>query len=119
MGEIRVFESGATRDGDTWKYDYEGFLSPLALERYGQYMHQNRFQTDGNMRESDNWQRSIPLPVYMKSLLRHVMEVWLIHRGYRDKSGLENSLAAVMFNTMGYLHEHLKEVHCGKNRQEG
>ena len=34
MGKIRKFETGATRDTDQGKYDYEGFLSPVVLDRF-------------------------------------------------------------------------------------
>lgn len=112
--EIRKFETGATRDTDNGKYDYEAFLSPLVIQRYGQYMHEHRKQADGTLRDGDNWQRGIPLTAYMKSLWRHVFQVWMIHRGelVYDTVGnrvyLEDALCAIMFNTMGYLHETLK-----------
>ena len=104
MAEIREFETGATRDLDTDKLDYEGFLSHSVLERYAQYMHKNR-KTAAGLRDSDNWQKGIPLPAYMKSAWRHFMEWWRAHRrGEVD----EEALCAMMFNVMGYLHEVLK-----------
>ena len=109
-GEIRTFDSGATRDTDSGKLDYEGFLSPLTLPRYAEYMHSHRRQSDGNVRPSDNWQKGIPLDAYMKSLWRHLIEVWSLHRletGERDFS-IEEALCAIIFNASGYLHELLK-----------
>jgi len=109
---MRTFESGATRDDDKDKLDYEGFLSPLALERYAQYMHKCRVQADGKLRDSDNWQKGIPLGQYMKSKFRHFMETWKTCRGARGlkaKAELEESLCAELFNTMGMLHELVKE----------
>lgn len=112
---IDKFSSGATRDGDTNKYDYEGFLSPLVIERFGQYMHKCRLLSDGSLRDSDNWQKGIPLPRYMKSGWRHLKEWWSLHRGYpvKDDKGvdvdIEESICGLMFNAMGYLHEILKE----------
>jgi len=104
---MRTFDSGATRDDDEEKYDYEGFLSPLVLERYAKFMHKNRIQSDGETRSSDNWQKGISLSCYMKSLVRHVIELWLAHRS--TKPGLKEDIAcAIMFNVMGYLHELLK-----------
>jgi len=35
---MRKFKSGALRDDDEDKIDYEGFLSPIVLERYAQYI---------------------------------------------------------------------------------
>ena len=105
---IRTFETGATRDTAQDKLDYEGFLSPLVLQRYAQYMHKNRLQPDGALRDSDNWQLGIPIPQYMKSLWRHFMEVWGLHRGVAT-GDITEALCAVIFNAMGYLHEVLKK----------
>ena len=116
--KMRQFDTGATRDDDTNKYDYEGFLSPIVLERYAQYMHKNRKQSDGKMRDSDNWQKGIPIEQYMKSQFRHFMTTWSLHRAIQyfpddvaeddNKQELEESLCAELFNTMGMLHELLK-----------
>lgn len=106
---VRRFETGATRDSDDGKPDYEGFLSPLVLERYGTYMHKHRLQTDGSLRASDNWQKGIPKREYMKSGWRHFVDWWKEHRGIPSRDGLEEALCALIFNASGYLHEHLKE----------
>jgi len=109
---MRTFENGATRDDDSTKIDYEGFLSPLALLRYGKYMNKHRVQSDGETRDSDNWQRGIPVEAYMKSMLRHVMDLWLSHRDtevYDKRDGhivtKQEALCAILFNAFGYLHE--------------
>lgn len=104
---MRTFETGATRDTDAGKPDYEGFLSPLVLERYGRYMAKHRVQADGSLRESDNWQKGIPPDTYIKSAWRHFMDWWMEHRGHLSREGLEDALCGVLFNAMGYLHEHL------------
>jgi len=109
-GQVRQFTTGATRDTDKYKFDYEGFLSPQVLYAYAQYMHKHRKQSDGTLRDSDNWQKGIPRAQYMKSLWRHFMEFWSWHRnscGHYDEIATE-LLCAIMFNTMGYLHEVLK-----------
>jgi len=109
-GVIRQFSTGATRDTAQTKPDYEGFLSPLVIERYGEFMHKHRKQSDGTMRDSDNWQKGIPLDTYMKSGWRHVLDWWKGHRElYSSGAYLEDALCAVMFNAMGYLHELLKK----------
>lgn len=109
---VREFPSGATRDTDNGKVDYEGFLSALVLPRFAEYMHSHRKQSDGKPRDSDNWQKGIPLDAYMKSLWRHLIEVWTSHRldperiySYDD---IQEALCAVIFNASGYLHEILK-----------
>lgn len=114
---MRTFESGATRDNDDGKLKYEGFLSPLVLERYAQYMHTHRIQADGTLRAPDNWTKGIPIVTYQDSLVRHVIDAWLIWRttGKAD----EDLLCAIMFNAMGYLFETLKEKHGKTNGPVG
>jgi hypothetical protein len=109
--EVRTFDSGATRDNDETKLDFEGFLSPDVLRRYAEYMNKNRKQADGNVRASDNWQKGIPRDVYMKSMWRHFFEVWTLHRAVpnideeaRDAE-LAEALCALLFNVMGYVFE--------------
>lgn len=109
----REFATGATRDQDETKLDFEGFLSPLVLVRFAQYMRVHR-QTPQGLRESDNWQKGIPQEAYMKSLLRHAVEVWSHHRGSPVVSeptmaySMEEGLCAIIFNAQGMLHEILK-----------
>lgn len=114
---VREFGTGATRDLDANKLDFEGFLSPLVLERYAEHMHKARRMPDGTMRESDNWQLGIPVGVYIKSLWRHFFGVWKLWRGLpvtevvRGETivkDLETELCAVIFNASGMLHETLK-----------
>lgn len=112
---MRTFDTGATRDDDTTKPDYEGYLSPLVIVRFGEYMTKHRKQSDGNMRDSDNWQKGIPLAQYLKSLFRHFVDLWSIHRELRpfefkveDDDDIEEALCAIIFNASGYLHEYLK-----------
>lgn len=107
---IRTFSTGATRNLDMGKLDYEGFLSPLVIERFAEYMNKNRLQADGKVRESDNWQKGMPKDSYMKSGWRHFFDWWKEHRGFgvdTDES-LEEAICALIFNAQGYLHEHLK-----------
>jgi hypothetical protein len=108
--EGRSFDSGAYRDTEEGKLDFEGFLSPLVLDRYATYMNKNRTQSDGKLRDSDNWQEGIPKKVYMKSMWRHFFDVWKEHRrGYfPERIQMEDALCAVIFNAMGYLYEVLK-----------
>ena len=103
---MRTFNTGATRDTEDGKLDYEGFLSPVALRRYAEYMHKHRIQSDGSLRSSDNWQKGIPLDAYMKSGFRHFMDWWAIHRTEEafDEWG-EDAICALIFNAFGYLHE--------------
>lgn len=118
---MREFETGATRDSEDGKLDYEGFLSPSVLQRYAEYMHQNRIQADGNLRASDNWQKGIPRDAYMKSMWRHFMDVWDLHRNGvecpPDQDELQTALCALLFNVMGYLHEEIEAEGRSYGRQ--
>jgi hypothetical protein len=108
----RIFETGAVRDTDERKLDYEGFLSPFALEAMAKYMDFHRELPDGTLRKSDNWQLGIPPEAYMKSLYRHVIDAWKWHRGGDLRSNETNiifALCGILFNAQGYLHELLKE----------
>lgn len=104
---MREFDTGATRDTDEGKHDFEGFLSPLVLERYAQYMTKHRKQADGELRDSDNWQKGIPQDQYMKSAWRHWFEMWKSWRGWGGED-IEEAACALLFNIMGWMHEHLK-----------
>lgn len=115
---MRQFASGATRNLDTEREDPEGFLAPQVLEAYIAFMHKNRVQKDGTLRESDNWQLGIPQRAYMKSLWRHFFDLWKRHRSnhnhdllwksYKDPKVIEDCCAG-MFNFMGYMLEELKK----------
>ena len=108
--KVRTFDTGATRSDDGERLDYEGFLSPLVLERYAQYMHKHREQADGTLRDSDNWQKGMPIKEYMKSKWRHFLKTWLWIRGVdHEEINIEDSLCAELFNTMGMLHELLND----------
>lgn len=118
--QIRTFESGATRNANEHKLRYEGFLSPNVLKRFAEYMHLHRKQADGKMRDPDNWQKGIPRDAYTDSLVRHVMDLWLHQRGYGDQAteDIETALCAIMFNSMGYLFEVLKDKSTSLSRKD-
>jgi hypothetical protein len=111
--EVREFATGATRDTEEGKLDYSGFLSPLVLKRFAEYMDKNRVMADGSTRSSSNWKKGIPTDAYMQSLLRHAFEVWMRWEGTHPDSDvqfeLEEALCAVLFNASGWLFEILKE----------
>lgn len=110
---FRSFATGATRSADATRYDPEAYLSPIVLEFYCEFMRDNRKMADGSVREGDNWQKGIPLPVYMKGMWRHFLHLWTRHRNFdvQDKAAsdsIEKDLCAVIFNAHGMLHELLK-----------
>lgn len=110
-GTVRTFATGATRDTETGKLDYEAFLNPMVLLRYAEYMHRHRRRSDGTLRDGDDWQQGIPTDVYMKSLWRHFMDVWLCHRAYdASDRDMEEALCGVLFNAMGILYNILDSM---------
>jgi hypothetical protein len=116
---LRKYNSGATRDNVEDKPNYEGFLSPLVIVEFGEYMHRHRKQADGKLRAGDNWQKGIPTEAYIDSLLRHQIDVWLHLRGFPDKARepLKEALCAVLFNVQGLLYNILLEEY--RLAQEG
>jgi len=109
---MRTFSSGATRDNSDDKLDYEGFICPIALETYAEYLHKHRIQSDGKKRDSDSWQKGIPIKECVKSLLRHTVDLWKINRGhiaFDRKDGHEINMSeaacAIVFNAFAILHE--------------
>lgn len=103
---LQKFETGAIRDLDNTKYDYEAFLSPLVIEGYAAYMHKNRNLKDGSVRDGDNWQKGIPLKNYVKSGWRHFFAFWKAHRSGKPFTDQQiEETYAILFNVMGYLHE--------------
>jgi hypothetical protein len=116
---MRSFGTGATRTTDAGRDDPEGYLSPLVIDRYNAYMTKHRRQADGQLRESDNWQKGMPLVTYAKGMWRHFLHFWTRHRGFdvRDAGAaadIEEDLCAVIFNTQGYLHELIVARQGGK-----
>lgn len=111
---MRTFSTGATRNSDGGKLDFEGFLSGPFLQMFAEYMDEHRVQADGQLRASDNWQKGIPCDAYMKSMWRHFFDLWMLHRGYAGRvengkaTAMQDALCGLFFNVQGYAHEWLK-----------
>ncbi len=126
---MQDFTTGATRSADGDKNEYDGFLSVPVLEEFGDYMTRHRFQADGKVRAADNWQKGIPLASYMKSFVRHALELWGLHRGHisrrlaaeypgKDTNFLlREASCAVFFNIQGFLHETLKAQRADETKR--
>lgn len=116
METVRAFDSGATRSSDGDRYDPEGFLSPIVIERYCEYMHKHRLQPNGTIRDSDNWQKGMPKQTYMKGMWRHFLHLWTRMRGFKVRdplatSNVEEDLCSIIFNAQGLLFEILKDTY--------
>lgn len=106
--QMRTFATGATRDTAEGKHEPWGFTSALAEQRFCEYMHRCRTQSDGELRDSDNWKKGIPADAYKHSLGRHIQDLRLILEGFPSvarEQDLEEVLCAVLFNVQGLLHE--------------
>ncbi len=101
---MRKFDTGATRNIDTNKNDYKGFVSWRAMRKFGDYMTKNRVQADGSIRDSDNWKKGIPLESYESSLARHVQEFFEALEN-KDRERMDLVAPAIMFNIQGWMHE--------------
>ena len=111
-GKIRLFDTGATRDTSQDKIEPWGFTSALVEKRFCEYMHEKRIQSDGQLRDSDNWKKGIPVDAYKHSLSRHINDLRLLFEGFpvkAEETDLETVLCAVKFNVDGMLHEIIKE----------
>ena len=113
---MREFASGATRNNAGDKLEYKGFICPEALTAFAEYMHNHRIQADGQMRDSDNWKKGIPIAVYNDSLIRHVHDYHRLIDGWSPKCPddghvltAKELLCAILFNVQGLLHETLKD----------
>ncbi len=116
MGKIRQFGSGATRDTAEGKLEPWGFTSALTEKRFSEYMHRHRVQSDGSLRDSDNWKKGIPVDAYKHSLSRHVSDLRLILEGFPGEAeapDAETALCAIIFNAQGMLFELLKAEQKG------
>ena len=113
--QIRTFETGATRDTDEGKLDWEGFINPAAMGFFVRYMHKHRHQADGTLRDADNWQKGMPRKQYMKSLVRHVWDLWTVWRTEPERElTIIDLLCAIMFNVQGLL----LEIYKGRDVSE-
>lgn len=101
---IRTFDTGATRDTNENKLEYRRFFSPMVLRRRAEFMHKNRLQSDGKLRDPDNWKKGMPHSVYADSLSRHVREMEQALES-PELGGIEETLCAIMFNAEGLLYE--------------
>ncbi len=110
--QMRQFPSGATRNIDQDKLDPQGFIHPLTLLAFCEYMHLHRKQADGQLRDSSNWWKGIPRQAYGASLERHVLlDVKPLLAGFEGHTthDLVEALCASWFNIQGLLLEVLLE----------
>lgn len=112
-GTLRTSPTGATRDTATGKIEPWGFTSALVERRFSEYMDEHRVQSDGSVRDSDNWKKGLLTEWYKHSLSRHILDLKLHLEGFPEEAvelDYETVLCAVLFNVQGLLHNHLAGI---------
>lgn len=112
--ELRNFDTGAIRDNDENKINYQGALSPLVLEAYGAYIQKHSLLPDGTRRNNKNWQNLFGTheehrQVCIESAWRHFIDLLMEHDGYNSRDGLDEAIGGLMFNIQAYWFSVLKE----------
>jgi hypothetical protein len=108
MGKIRRFDTGATRDTTDGKLEPWGFTSPLVEKAFSEYMDFHRRQSDGELRDSSNWKKGIPMDTYWHSLSRHILDFRLLYDQFPEEARTQDivdALCAIKFNVDGMIHE--------------
>lgn len=90
-GKRRGFKTGAVRDVNTEKGRYE-LISPIMIERLAKLLQRGAVKY-----ASRNWEKGMPLSVYMDSGMRHLYKFL---EGHRD----EDHLVAAIWNLQALLH---------------
>ena len=90
-GERRQFNTGAQRDVVTDKGRYD-LISPIMIERLAKLL-----QRGAEKYNDRNWEKGMPLSVYMDSRMRHLYKFL---EGHRD----EDHLIAAIWNLQALLH---------------
>ena len=90
-GERRKFNTGAQRDVVDGKGRYD-LISPIMIERLAKLL-----QRGAEKYNDRNWEKGMPLSVYMDSGMRHLFKFL---EGHRD----EEHLIAAIWNLQALLH---------------
>lgn len=98
---MRHFASGATRDNDSRKLDFDAIFDPRVLEAFAHYMNICR-ETPEGLREADNWKHGFPMDVLMKSMWRHFFALWKSHHEFNGDHPLV-AACALLFNVQAYM----------------
>lgn len=100
MNKITKYKTGAIRDNREGKLDLIETVSWTALNRYSKYMTEKKAKYG-----SGNFKKGIPIESYEQSLLRHIDKYLRNKYENGDDELNEDHLSAIVFNTMGIMHE--------------
>jgi hypothetical protein len=90
-GTRRDFNSGAVRDGETGKGRFD-LIPPVMLDLLAKH-----FEAGAVKYEDRNWEKGMPLSVYLDSALRHINK-------YRDGQRDEPHMVAALWNLTAFIH---------------
>lgn len=99
-----VFPSGAIRDSQEDKPDFNETISWTAFNRYAKYMTGKKSKYGAG-----NFKRGIPTESYVKSMLRHVDKFMRNTFENGDDEKNEDHLSAIVFNVFGIMHNEEQE----------
>ena len=104
---FRTSSSGATRDLNDGKKQYDKFIHPLVIERFADYMQGKRAMPDGSSREGDNWWNGFPREWLIESMGRHYQDTLLHTKGFHEATteDEETALCGLLFNVQSMLME--------------
>lgn len=108
---MKIFESGAKRHSGEGKPDFIDAISWTALRRYVGYMDSKKSKFgDGNFK------KGLPIENYEKALIRH-LDKYLRNKYEKGNDEKEQDhLSAIVFNTMGIIHEEEQSKLCKKKK---
>jgi len=113
-GIVRTAFTGANRNSAIGKVDYEGAISPIVTQAYGEFIERHAILPDGTKRSNDNWQNLFGTydehkEICIKSAYRHFLDLLLEHDGFKSREGIDEALGGLMFNIQAYWFAILKE----------
>lgn len=109
----QTFDTGATRDLSDDKVDYQ-YIDPRFLAAFVEYGKTCSLMPDGSHRTIDNWKKGMPVLGYFKSMLRHVMALWLVGENpIKDddlaREGEFEAAMGMLFNLQGFVTRRMEE----------
>ena len=108
--DVRKFKTGAIRDSEEDKEDYTETISWTALRRFAQYMTSKKSRYG-----SGNFKKGIEISSYERSLIRHISKYMINKHEGGNLEKNEDHLAAIIFNTLGIMHEEEKMKNDPRN----
>ena len=97
MGDLRFFESGATRSEDAEEERFD-LVSPFAMQRIAR-VYAEGAKTHG----SANWERGVPLDATLNHLERH-LQMWKAEVKSGKKIGEDDHMAKVAWGAFAIMH---------------